>query len=129
MKLTVMQNTMPSLSEVAKTTLDKKNAMSKFLKVAPGQTVHIDRVRSFQSVDKSAPDGSTKPVVKFTVDVDTEFGLVSKVFEVGSAKLINELVDAGVTVGSSFDISRQGEMLETVYTISNVVNPPVNPLA
>ena len=75
------------------------------------------------------PDGSTKPVVKFTVDVDTEFGLVAKVFEVGSAKLLNELVDAGVTTGSSLDITRQGEMLETTYSITNVVNPPVNPLA
>jgi hypothetical protein len=118
-----------SLADFAKKTLAKKDAMSTFLKVADGQTVHIERVRSVTDAEKTDPSGKAKPVLKLTVDVNTEFGLVAKVFEVGSGKLISEMVEAGIDVGSSFDISRKGDKLETTYAISNVVNAPTNPLA
>lgn len=121
---------MKNFADVAKQTLDKKNAMSRFLKLSHGESVRIDRIRSYESVMKTLPNGDSKPVVKFTVDVEVpEFGLVAKVFEVGSAKLINDFVDSGVTIGSSFTLTRTGEGLETVYSISDIVNPPSNPLA
>lgn len=120
---------MPSLAESAALVIKKKNATSKFLKVMSGETVHIDRVRSVTPATKTDPQGNDKEVLKITVDVNTEYGLVAKVFEIGSATLINEMVTAGIEVGSSFDLTRNGDGLETTYSISNVVNLPANPLA
>lgn len=120
---------MPSLAESAKEVLAKKNAMSKFLKVGDGESVKIDRVRSVTSAEKADQNGDTKPVLKLTVDVDTEFGLVAKVLEATSGKLIDQLVKSKVEVGSSFVLSRSGEGLETTYRVTDVVNAPVNPLA
>lgn len=114
-----------TLAEIQKEFEASKNANSPWLKLASGEEVQIVAVRSMKADTKTDDKtGVVSAVLSIDMDVDTVEGLKVKKLNTGSSKLVQQLVDKGVDIGSSFTIKKTGEGLQTVYEISNVVNKP-----
>lgn len=114
-----------TLAEIQKEFELSKNANSPWLKLASGESVDIVTVRSMKADTKTDDKtGVTSAILSIDMDVDTVEGLKVKKLNTGSSKLVQQLVEKGVDIGSSFTIKKTGEGLQTVYEISNVVNKP-----
>lgn len=109
--------------------LNKKKAESKFVSLNDGESVHVLKLREIKTFTKPGFDGELKEALRLVVDVETVAGIVTKWFDNSTARFANELVEKGVAIGASFDITRSGVQTNTRYSISNVVGgtAPVAP--
>ena len=112
-----------SSTNILKQFSDRKKAMSPFISLADGDTLKVVRLKEIKEVTKSGFNGQDTNVLKLVCDVETIEGIREKVFENGSLKFANELIEKGVDIGSAFTITRNGVQAKTTYNISNVINP------
>ena len=106
--------------------LAKKKAESAFLSLEDGETMNILRLREIKIITKAGFMGEEKEVLRLKCDVETTEGVKTKDFDNGTQRFAQQLTDAGITIGSSFSITRNGESTKTRYEITNVVNPQVS---
>ena len=113
--------------------LNKKKAESTFLSIVNGETVKVKELKSIKSLVKLGYDNKEKEVLRLACLVETTEGERVKDFDNGTQRFAQELVEKGIDIGSSFDLTREGEQAKTRYIISNVkgkvtnVASPVNP--
>lgn len=103
--------------------IDKKKAESNFLSLEDGESVHVIRLNDIKPVTKAGFGGEEKDVLRFKCLVATSEGDRVKDFDNGTQRFAQELQKAGITIGSSFKITRTGTSTKTRYTVSDVVNP------
>lgn len=101
----------------------KKKAESVFLSLEDGDTVKVLILKDIKPISKTGFGGEEKEVLRLKCVVETSEGARDKDFDNGSLKFVQEMQDKGVTIGSSFKITRTGVQTKTRYTISEVVNP------
>lgn len=103
--------------------VDKKKAESPFLSLEDGESVKVLRLEDIKMVTKAGYGGEEKDVLRFSCVVETSEGPRKKNFDNGTQRFAQELQEKGVTIGSSFILSRTGVQTKTRYTVSEVVNP------
>lgn len=106
------------------TFLDKKAADSPFLTVKPGESVKILKLKDIKLTSKPDFVGKEKEVLRLIVEINTTEGVREKFFDNPTQRFAKVLQEAGIGKGSSFTLSREGEMVKTRYSVSNVVNVP-----
>lgn len=109
--------------------IDKKKAESSFLSLEDGESVRVIRLNDIKPVTKAGFGGEEKDVLRFKCLVATSEGERVKDFDNGTQRFAQELQSKGVTIGSSFTITRTGVQTKTRYTISDVVNPGAGAVA
>lgn len=100
----------------------RKAANSPFVTLKDGESCKILRVRSMKTITKES-FGKEVEVLRLECDVDTSEGIKLKQFDNGATFFVNQLVEMGVDVGSSFTLKREGEGTKTKYFISEHTNP------
>lgn len=110
------------MSDILEKFIDKKKADSPFLSLADGESVEV-KLKDLKMITKSGFAGEEVEVLRLVVDVETSEGVRTKNFDNGTQKFATELRDKGVVVGSTFTITREGELQKTKYNITNVKNP------
>lgn len=113
------------MSDLISGFMDKKKAESAFLSLEDGESVVVKRLVDITSAVKAGFGGEQKEVLRLNCEVDTSEGLRKKDFDNGTLRFAKELQDKGVTIGSSFTITRNGLQAKTRYTLSDVKNPAV----
>lgn len=103
--------------------IDKKKAESEFVSLEDGESVKVIKLKSIKPVNKAGYDGKEKEVLRFIVDVETSQGVREKSFDNGTQRFAKELQEKGVTIGSSFTLTRTGQQTKTRYTVTDVVKP------
>ena len=103
--------------------LDKKKAESQFLSLEDGESVRVISLKDIKIVTKAGFGGEEKEVIRLKCDVETSEGVRAKDFDNGTQRFAKEMQDKGVTIGSSFVITRTGLQTKTRYTLSEVSNP------
>lgn len=117
------------MSNVLDTFLDKKKAESVYVSLEDGESVQVARLRDIKAFTKPGFSGELKECLRLIVDVDTVEGMKTKNFDNSTARFANELREKGVSIGSSFKITRQGVQTNTRYTISDVKSADGTPVA
>lgn len=107
----------------------KKKAESNFLSLEDGESVRVIQLKEIKPVTKAGFGGEEKDVLRFKCLVATSEGERVKDFDNGTQRFAQELQSKGVTIGSSFVLTRTGVQTKTRYTISEVVNPGDQPQA
>lgn len=102
---------------------EKKAAESNFVSLADGESVKVVELKEIKAVTKAGFTGEETDVLRFKCAVNTSEGVKEKDFDNGTQRFAKELQEKGITVGSAFVITRNGEGPKTRYTISEVVNP------
>lgn len=82
----------------------------------------IALVRNIKADRLKNPTGDEYAVFKMMIDVETDDGIATKVWNISSAKLVATLEEKGIDIGSSFTVLKTGEGFHTNYQISDVVN-------
>lgn len=103
--------------------LDKKKAESAFLSLEDGESCRIKRLKDIKLVTKAGFGGEEKEVIRLVCVVETSEGEREKSFDNGTQRFAKEMQEKGVTIGSSFVITRNGLQTKTRYTLSEVSNP------
>lgn len=104
--------------------IQKKKDESPYLTLADGETIRVLRLNDIKIVSKTGFGGQEKEVVRFVVEINGNNGEVyTKNFDNGTGRFAEEVKKAGITIGSSFDLKREGLVMKTKYFISNVKNP------
>mgnify|MGYP006921295156 CR=1 FL=1 len=101
----------------------RKAANSAFITLKDGESCKILRVRTMKPITKES-FGKEGEFLRLECDVETSEGIKLKQFDNGATFFINQLVEKGVDVGSSFTLKREGELTKTKYFVSDVVNTP-----
>ena len=65
--------------------------------------------------------------MRYVCVVETEYGDKEKNFDNSSNRFAKECKEKGVTIGSSFVITRDGEGPKTRYNVTDVVTPTATP--
>ena len=102
--------------------LEKKKAESKFISLSDGESVEIKEVKAIKTLTKTDYAGEEIESLRLVCEVVTSEGSREKYFDNGTKRFVQQLVDDGIKVGSSFTLKREGEKTETRYLITNVVN-------
>ena len=103
--------------------LDKKKAESAFVSLEDGESIVIKRLVDMKLVSKLGFDGKEKDVIRLMCEVETSEGLRTKSFDNGTQRFVKEMQEKGVTIGSSFVLTRTGLQTKTRYILSQVVTP------
>jgi len=112
------------MSNILNTFIEKKKAESPFVTLDDGESIKVLKLKEMKMITKSGFAGEEKEVLRLIIDVETSEGSREKNFDNGTQKFAQELIDNGVTIGSSFVITRDGLLTKTKYTISEAVNEP-----
>lgn len=107
--------------------LDKKKAESAFLSLEDGESCRVNRLKDIKLVTKAGFGGEEKEVIRLVCEVETSEGTRDKSFDNGTQRFAKEMQEKGVTIGSSFVITRTGLQTKTRYTLSEVSNPTSTP--
>lgn len=112
------------MSNTAKDFLQKKKANSPYLTLADGETVDVLEVMDIKadSIPNTYKQGEMKDVLVLKCKVNTSEGVKVKEFTNGTPKFAEQIDAKGIDVGSSFSMTRDGEMAKTIYIITNVKN-------
>lgn len=103
--------------------VDKKKAEAPFISLADGESVHVLRLNEIKPMSKPGYAGEEKDILRFKCIVETSEGQKEKNFDNGTQRFAQEMQEKGVTIGSSFTITRSGVSTKTRYNVSNVTNP------
>lgn len=109
--------------------ITKKKDESVYIGLEDGQSVKIVKLRDIKMFTKPGFNGELKESLRLIVEVDTSEGIRIKNFDNSTARFANELKEKGVTIGSSFFITRHGLQTNTRYDISQVKDAAGNPVA
>lgn len=100
--------------------LDKKKAESQFLSLEDGESVQVKRLKDIKLITKAGFGGEEKEVLRLICEVETSEGIREKSFDNGTQRFAKELQEKGVKIGSGFTITRNGLLVKTRYTLSEV---------
>ena len=103
--------------------IDKKKAESNFLSLEDGESVRELNLTEMKMMTKAGFGGEEKEVIRFKCLVQTSEGAKIKDFDNGTQRFAQEMQAKGVTIGSSFVITRVGTSTKTRYNVSEVTNP------
>lgn len=108
--------------------INKKEQETPFVKLKDiGDTIKVFRVMEMDAIPKVGFGGKKTTALAFKFLVEYGQGvLVEKTWDNSALSTFRAVRDAGITVGSSFTLTRGGENTKekTVYIFSDVVNPP-----
>ena len=113
------------MSNVLDQFIDKKKAESAYISLQDGESVKIMKVNNMKMITKVGYGGDEVEVLRLYCLVNTELGSKEKYFDNGTARFAKELKESGITLGSTFTLTRSGEKADTRYEISEVLNPDV----
>lgn len=111
------------MTDLLNSFIDKKKAESSFLSLEDGESVRVLELMEIKPMTKAGFGGEEKDVLRFKCLVQTSEGKRAKDFDNGTQRFAQELQEKGVTIGSSFVITRVGISTKTRYNLSEVVNP------
>jgi hypothetical protein len=109
--------------------INKKKEESVYVSLEDGESVKVLKLRDIKMFTKPGFNGELKESLRLIVEVDTSDGVRVKNFDNSTARFANELKDKGVTLGSSFVLTRHGVQTNTRYEISQVKDASGNPVA
>lgn len=101
----------------------KKKAESNFLSLEDGESVKVIQLKEIKPITKAGFGGEEKDMLRFKCLVMTSEGEKVKDFDNSTQRFAQELQTKGVTIGSSFVLTRIGVSTKTRYSVSEVSNP------
>jgi len=105
------------MNNLAQRMLDDKKKRSPFLTLASGDS-QIGEITAIKTINKQGFSGDEEEFLRVVLKCDfPELGTVIKNFDNASKSFLETLVNSGADVGDVVEISRQGEMKKTKYTI------------
>lgn len=102
--------------------LDQKKANSPFISLLDGESVKVKKLKDIKFITKAGFGGEEKETLRLVCEVETTTGIKDKTFDNSTQRFAKEMQDKGVTIGSSFVITRTGLQTKTRYTLSEVSN-------
>ena len=102
--------------------VDKKAAESLYISLDDGDSVKVVSLKEIKIVTKVGFSGEEKEVLRLTCEVETSEGNREKSFDNGTSRFAKEMQDNGISIGSSFTLTRTGLLTKTRYTLSGVAH-------